>query len=154
MAAGRDFPQLLLAAQAGSGQAVERLFARHNPALRRYLEARAEGMGDDRAQEVWIAASRNLRTLTGDEGDLRSWLFSIARSKLIDQGRRSTRQPSTPTDPHVLEATSVWERPVDNLTAIEAVNELVHGLTDEQADIVLLREIGRASCRERGCPYG
>src|SRR3546814_17237709 len=94
------------------------------------------------------------RVRSGDEGDLRSWLFSIARSKLIDQGRRSTRQPSTPTDPHILEATSVWERPVDNLTAIEAVNELVHGLTDEQADIVLLREIGRASCRERGCPYG
>src|SRR3546814_12445871 len=88
MAAGHDFPQLLLAAQAGSGQAVERLFARHNPALRRTLEARAKGMGDDLAQEVWIAASRNLRTFTGDEGDLRSWLFSIARSKLIDQGRR------------------------------------------------------------------
>src|SRR3546814_18547871 len=99
MAAGHDFPQLLLAAQAGSGQAVERLFARHNPALRRYLEARAKGMGDDLAQEVWIAASRNLRPFTGDEGHLRPWLFSIARPTLIAQGRRSTRPPSTPTDP-------------------------------------------------------
>src|SRR3546814_20796258 len=66
----------------------------------------------------------------------------------MDQGRRSTRQPSTPTDPHILEATSVWERPVDNLTAIEAVNELVHGLTDEQADIVLLRVVGGFSVEE------
>jgi RNA polymerase sigma-70 factor, ECF subfamily len=148
MSVGDDFPDVLVAAQAGADWAIGQLFAVHNPALVRYLEGRARGFGDDLAQEVWIAAARNLRSFTGDEQALRAWLFSIARSKLIDHGRRLTRQPASPTDPHIMEDTSPAEVPVDALTAREAIAELVEGLNKEQADIVLLRVVGGLSVDE------
>ena len=143
-----DFPDVLLAAQSGADWAIGVLFTAHNPMLVRFLEGRARGFGDDLAQEVWIAAARNLRTFTGDESAFRSWLFSIARSKVIDHGRRSTRRPSTPTDPHVMEATSATQTSEDRVTAREAIDELVAGLSDEHADIVLLRVVAGLSVEE------
>lgn len=143
-----DFPDVLLAAQTGADWAIGVLFSAHNSMLVRFLEGRARGFGDDLAQEVWIAAARNLRSFTGDEQAFRSWLFSIARSKVIDNARRSSRRPSTPTDPHIMEATSATHTAEDALTAQEAIDELVAGLSDEQADIVLLRVVAGLSVDE------
>lgn len=143
-----DFPDVLLAAQAGADWAIGVLFTAHNPMLVRYLDSRARGFGDDLAQEVWIAAARNLRSFAGDEQAFRAWLFSIARSKLIDHVRRSSRRPASPTDPHVMEDTSPTAASEDSLTAREAIEELVAGLSDEQADIVLLRVVGGLSVEE------
>lgn len=148
MSVGPVFAEVLLAAQSGAEWAIGRLFREQNPGLRRYLDGRAPGMGDDLAQEVWIAAARNLRSFTGDEAALRSWLFSIARTKLVDQVRSSARRPSTATDPHMLESTAPADEAVDELAAREAVLELTAGLTDEQADIVLLRVVGGFSVDE------
>lgn len=143
-----DFPDVLLAAQTGADWAIGVLFAAHNPMLVRFLEGRARGFGDDLAQEVWIAAARNLRSFTGDEAAFRSWLFSIARSKVIDNARRDGRRPATPTDPHVMEATSPTQASEDSLTAQEAIDELIAGLSDEHADIVLLRVVAGLSVEE------
>ncbi|MFP4512166.1 MAG: RNA polymerase sigma factor [Acidimicrobiales bacterium] len=148
MAVGEDFPDVLMAAQSGADHAIGQLFAAHNPELVRYLDGRARGFGDDLAQEVWIAAARNLRSFTGDEQAFRAWLFSIARSKLIDHGRRLTRQPASATDPHIMEDTTRAEVPLDALTSNEAIAELVEGLSDQQADIVLLRVVGGFSVDE------
>jgi RNA polymerase sigma-70 factor, ECF subfamily len=148
MAVGSGFDEVLTAAQAGADWAIGRLFQAHDPELRRYLEGRAAGQGEDLAQEVWIAAARNLRSFRGGESAFRSWLFSIARTKLIDHVRRAGRRPSTATDPQVLDAAPPTFEPTDELAARDAVLELTAGLPDEQADIVLLRVVGGFSVDE------
>lgn len=143
-----DFPDVLAAAQAGAAWAIGVLFDAHNPMLVRFLDGRARGYGDDLAQEVWIAAARNLRSFTGDEQAFRAWLFSIARSKLIDHARLASRRPASPTDPQVIADTSPTAPHEDSLTSREAIDELVRGLSDGQADIVLLRVVAGLSVEE------
>lgn len=145
---GPLFPTVLRTAQDGDERAVGELFAAYDPALRRYLEGRASGSGDDIAQEVWIAAARNLRTFEGDEGAFRAWLFSIARSKVVDHRRKAARRPSTPVDPSELASRAGSQPPTDTLAVLDAIAELVDGLTEEQTDIVLLRVVGGFSVDE------
>lgn len=148
MAVGSDFPEVLAAAQAGADWAITRLFHEHDPGLRRYLRGRAHGVGDDLAQDVWIAAARNLRSFRGDESALRAWLFSIARSKVIDHARRVGRRPEHLTDPHEMDVPSTGASANEEVVAYEAVLELVAGLSVEQADILLLRVVGGFSVEE------
>lgn len=153
-AIGQGFPEVLLAAQAGAEWALSQLFTAHNPSLRRYLDGRARGFGDDLAQEVWIAAARTIRTFEGDEPALRAWLFAIARTKLIDHGRRTARRPADVTDPHEFEVAQRGVTPADRLTAREAVDELLAGLSAEQADILLLRVVGGFNVDETAALIG
>lgn len=65
------------------------------PPLRRHLAAMAGGgEADDLAQDTLIAAMRAYPDLPSD-ANVRAWLWTIARNKVIDRHRANGRRPST-----------------------------------------------------------
>ncbi|MBX3476411.1 MAG: sigma-70 family RNA polymerase sigma factor [Brevundimonas sp.] len=80
-------------AQAGSDAAFARLVTRHQSAVRGFLR-RVLGGGwaeaDDVAQEVFLAAWRNLRGLK-DPAGMRAWLLGIAWRRAQDRIRAGLR---------------------------------------------------------------
>ncbi|MFP3907591.1 MAG: RNA polymerase sigma factor [Acidimicrobiales bacterium] len=65
------------------------------PPLRRHLAAMAGvGEADDLAQDTLIAALRAYPDLPSD-ANVRAWLWTIARNKVIDRYRANGRRPST-----------------------------------------------------------
>ena len=139
------FDAVLAAAQLGVDSAVAVLYRRFNPALVRYLGAGDAAVAEDLAAEVWLAAAPKLPAFCGGEAEFRAWLFTIARRRLIDHGRRVARHRSRTAGVAQLDRT-VEPDPSDavteGLSARAAVARLVAGLPSDQAEVLLLRVVG------------
>jgi RNA polymerase sigma-70 factor, ECF subfamily len=139
---GEDFPALLAAAQGGSEEAFATLWRDGNHALLRYLRAAAPTAAEDVAAETWVQVVRGLAGFRGDERAWRSWLFTIARHRAIDEGRRRSRHPAAPLDelPHAREPRTgdAASAAMTNL-ATDALIEAVWQLPPAQAEVILLR---------------
>jgi RNA polymerase sigma-70 factor (ECF subfamily) len=130
----------LAKACAGDEQAFLVLWRWLHPALVRWLSVVAPGAGEDVESDVWFAVVRALDSFDGDERAFRGWVFTIARRRAIDWGRRRRRQmdsldgvePATRTDA----SEALWEE-----TALEAAVALLGTLKHEQAEVVALRII-------------
>lgn len=142
------FSAVLAAARSGDGGAITSLYRTFNPALVRFLEGRAAGAGADLAQDTWIALCAGLAGFDGDEHQFRAWLFTVARRRSIDHWRRAGRRPSTTNDPECLARLGSLDSAMGDLSAREAVAELVRHLSPEQADVVLLRVVADLSVEE------
>lgn len=90
---------LMLAYAGGDGSAFEALYRKHElPVfrfLRRSLGTDGSGFADELHQEVWLALIRNAAGYT-PRARFTTWLYGIARSKLIDHWR--ARRPGTSLD--------------------------------------------------------
>ena len=120
---------------------VETLFAEHQPAVLRYL-TRIVGQAEparDLAQDVFVRISQT-PIPDGGAGDLRPWVFRIARNLAFNYLRDEARRPIAP-------------EPVDapaNASAetVVTVRDALQRLADVDRDIVLLREIAGLSYDE------
>jgi len=139
---GDDFPDVVSAAQQGSEAAFSALWRDGNPDLLRYLRVAAPEAAEDVAAEVWVQVCRGLPAFRGEERAWRSWLFTIARRRAIDERRRRSRHPVAPLDdvPHAREprAAAAEALALENL-ATAAVTEAVLALPPLQAEVILLR---------------
>lgn len=138
------FAEVLARAKRGDELAFRVLYEAYHPRMLRYLRARAGDSGEDLASEVWITIARGLKRFTGDEAGFRGWIFTSARHRLIDHARRRQVRPVEAQE----ELPEMAVTDPARLESEEAVRELVAGLNDEQAEIVLLRVLGGFSARE------
>jgi RNA polymerase sigma factor (sigma-70 family) len=92
---GVGFNGVLAAAQAGAAWAFRALYDDLAPVVTGYLRLHGASDPDDVASETFLGVSRNLARFTGDEDAFRSWVFTIAHRRLLDDRRRKGRQPTT-----------------------------------------------------------
>jgi len=147
-----DFPEILHRAQRGDEIAFRALYRTYHSNLLRFLRTRLAGDAEDVASEVWVTIVKGLPTFVGDEVAFRAWIFATARRRMIDLYRRRAVRPQVATELDVEDqtlATSSAQLEID-----EAVAALVEGLTQEQAEIVLLRVLGGLSAKEVGILVG
>ncbi len=142
----RDFDAVLEGAKKGEHWAVALLFEDVQPRLLRYLRSRDHSVADDIAGEVWEAVARGIRTFEGDDSDFRGWAFTIARRRLIDHRRKRERRKTDLADDTTFTALPGPETAdraaIDHLSAQDAIAVITSCLTEEQAEVVLLRVVG------------
>src|SRR5215207_2826438 len=63
------------------------------PAVLGYLRAQRARDPEDLLGEVFLQVTRDISRFRGDRDDLRRWVFTIARHRLIDDYRRRARRP-------------------------------------------------------------
>ena len=141
---GDEFAAVLEAAQGGSEEAFAALWVDANPALLRYLRVIAPQVAEDVAAETWVHVVRRLAAFRGDEAAWRAWLFTTARRRVIDEGRRSSRRPTWPLEemnpadaPAAPDAAEIAMENLDTQAAIA----LISGLPRLQAEAILLRVV-------------
>lgn len=139
-----DFAIRLAAAQAGDEAAFVELFRSVQPSLLRYLTTLGGGLAEDVASDTWVTVVRGLGAFRGDEKGWRSWVFTIAHSRLRDAQRKAARTPM-PVDTDDLlrdRAGSVdVGAEIEEMFSTEAALELIGSLPKEQAEVVLLRHV-------------
>lgn len=143
------FPQLLVAAGSGRADALTEIFRAYQPRLLRYLRAQEPGMADDLAADVWVAVARGLERFSGDEAGFRSWIFTIARHRLIEHRRRQARRRTEPLPADQLDrpiergpgGDPAW-LVIEQLGAQQTIEMLVTDLAPDQAEAILLRIVG------------
>ena len=144
MVIGEDFSSVLARAKEGDEAAFARLWRDLNPAVLRYLSLGGEP-AEDVASETWASVARGLRRFAGDETAWRAWVFTTARRRAIDAGRRRARaaeleltwrQGPVEIAGHDDPAQAVVER-LDT----DAALELVAQLSPLQAEVIVLRVV-------------
>lgn len=138
---GDDFASVLACAQAGDEAAFARLWRDVNPALVRYL-----GLGGDPAEDVasdtWATVVKGLRRFSGDEPAWRAWVFTTARRRAIDAGRRRARSAEREVAWGQWQVESVGADPADSVTErmdTDAALRILGQLSPLQAEVIALR---------------
>lgn len=142
---GAHFDEVLVAAQTGAAWACTRLYEDLAPVVTGYLRMQGAREPDDLASETFLGVFRNLRSFSGDEGGFRSWVFTIAHRRLIDERRRRSRRPATvplQTDVHEVASPHRVERDALSSLGLEEAGRLLEQLTPDQRDVLLLRIVG------------
>jgi len=82
---------LLRAYCAGDDDAFSLLYDRHDRScfafIRRLLGASGEAIAEDLHQETWVAVSRGAASFDPSRSKFTTWLFTIARNKVMDHFR-------------------------------------------------------------------
>jgi RNA polymerase sigma factor (sigma-70 family) len=141
MATGPAFDDVHAAAQAGAAWAFEVLYRDLSPAVTGYLRLHGALDPDDLASETFLAVFRGLAGFSGDEDGLRSWVFTIAHRRLVDDWRRRSRRPRLADDVDLLPETPGGDVEDDVLTRLgtETVHRMCAGLPADQRSVLLLR---------------
>lgn len=144
------FQDLLRAARAGAGWAFARIHEELAPAVAGYARLRGSADPDGLTSEVFLGAFRNLGDFTGDEDDFRSWVFTIAHRRVIDERRRASARPDTVELDRRQHEGAGGDVEAEALAALgdERIHELLGVLTEDQRDVILLRIIGDLSVEE------
>lgn len=137
-------PDVLAAAQAGAGWAMERIYVVLAPAVHGYLRAQGATDPEGAVNDVFLRAFRNLATFDGDPIRFRSWVFTIAHNLVLDGRRFASRRPREVLFDEPAagvgdgDAVDTAEAAVHTLTVQRLVRQL-DLLTPEQRDVLLLR---------------
>lgn len=151
-----EFDTVLAAARTGSPQAFTRIFTALAPVVDAYLGLQGASEPEDLTSEVFLAVLRNLGSFDGNEAGFRSWVFTIAHRRLLDERRRAYRRPAP------VELAEAPDRPapddveatvVETLGA-EHVRALCERLSDDQRDVLLMRLLGRLTIDEIAARMG
>src|SRR5215212_10405871 len=141
MRTGLPFDDVLVAARAGAAWAFEVLYRDLAPVVTGYLRLHGAAEPDDLASETFIGVFTGLAKFSGDEDGLRSWVFTIAHRRLVDDWRRRSRRPRLADDVDLLPETPGGDVEDDVLTRLgtETVHRMCAGLPADQRSVLLLR---------------
>jgi RNA polymerase sigma-70 factor (ECF subfamily) len=145
-----EFPAVLAAAQSGAPWGLERIFRALSPDVAGYLRMQGSQEPEDLTSEVFVAVLRKIGTFRGEEPAFRSWVFTIAHRRLIDERRRAVRHAVvTPLAEDVdLPAPDDVADAVLSTLSTERVYTLCEQLVPDQRDVLLLRLIARMTVDE------
>lgn len=125
-----------------------------NPRLERFLYAQG-AMGDppasDVASETWLQVVRDLPRFKGDYSDFRSWLYQIARNRMVDAARARGRRPIANVDIDEMDRWATLEDlavGVADRSEIQAIIDKIRLLPAAQSEVLMLRIVADLSVDE------
>lgn len=130
---------------AGDRRALGPVVLLHKDAIYRYARTlcRSEAAAEDVLQETFVAALRHAGTFRG-EGSVRGWLFRIARNQAASHRRRRVGEPRHHESLDALGAEAGWgatDEPWERLASRDALHKALAGLTEEDREVLLLRDL-------------
>ena len=118
------------------------VYRAYGASVRGYLRGQRVEDPDDLLGEVFYQVARSLSGFEGNHDDLRRWVFTIARNRVIDDRRRRSRRPRTVAlGAHDAEVAGPADPDDELLAAIGA-------LTEDQREVVALRFIADLSLED------
>ena len=146
---GERFPEILHAARGGAPWAFERLYGDLAPAVAGYLRVQRASEPEDLVSEVFIGVFRGLATFHGSEQQFRSWVFTIAHRRLVDERRHAARRPHLSTvEAEQSPPGGDVEREAFESLGEQWVVEVCAQLSSDQRTVLLLRVIADLSIEE------
>jgi RNA polymerase sigma factor (sigma-70 family) len=147
---GEGFDSVLAAAQSGAPWALERLYQSLASPVAGYLRVQGAADHDDLTNEVLYRALTGVGSFAGDEAQFRSWVFTIAHNRLVDERRSRARRPVAADSEVEQMAAPGGDVEDDALRRLgtERVRRLCDQLAPDQRDVLLLRMAAGMSLEE------
>lgn len=141
---------LISAARSRASWALKAVFEALSPDIASYVRRRGARDPEDVTSEVFVAMIRNIHTFDGDCTGLRSWAYTIAHRRLLDERRFLSRRPRAEplaTAAHLPSTDDVEASVVQSATR-RLLDTLCDSLTPDQRTVVRLRFIEHFSIDE------
>lgn len=137
-------------ARAGCPRAFEAIYRLLAGQVASYLRWHRASDPDGLTNDVFAQVHRNLATFEGDDHCFRSWLFTIAHHRMIDDRRRVNRQPPVQGDIGADDSAGCGDVEEDAFAVMahDQVRDLVAVLSPDQRDVVLLRVVADLSVEQ------
>lgn len=142
---GSTFDEVLASAQAGGGWAFERLYAWLAPAVASYVRGQGLPDADDAVGDVFLKAFTSIGGFRGTEEQFRSWVFTVAHHRIVDERRRERRRPPACTTLDAVaeeEASGRTEDIAISAISLATLRSVVDSLPADQRDVLLMRVLG------------
>ena len=144
------FSVVLVAARNGESWALTQLWVEYAPAVAAFANARGARDPEDLTSEVFIAIFERVTEFRGDSAAFRSFVFSIAYRRLVDEFRRRERWGEG------VELTSSNDTRRASGADVDAIRrlgdqralELLRTLPADQCDVMILRFISDLSVEQ------
>ncbi|GGL01076.1 hypothetical protein GCM10007382_21300 [Salinibacterium xinjiangense] len=138
---GVTFDLVLAAAQSGAAWASATLWREYAPSVVGFARGRGARDPDDLASDVFLAVFDTLSTFTGTESEFRSYLFSIAYRRVVDEMRQRSRrgEPAQWLPENDLRSEPSAEDAADLRSSDESVLALFDFLPVDQRNVMVLR---------------
>ena len=141
-----DDHALMQAWQSGDGKAFELLYRRHKGPLLRFFQRQCHpgpshaDSADELFQDVWMKVIR-ARLNYRPEATFKTWLYTIARNRLLDYYRSQQRTPPMDSEhAELLCSQSNPQRESANNQQVQQLVRLLKTLPKEQREVFLLKE--------------
>ncbi|MFC5791260.1 sigma-70 family RNA polymerase sigma factor [Agromyces tardus] len=137
------FPGVLLAAQSGAQWACTNLWVDYAPAVMAFLRARGSHEPEDLTSEVFLAVFDQLDRFRGGEPEFRTFVFTIAYRRLVDELRRRSARGIHEEWSEELDTrrSPSAEHEATTQLADAATRALLDGLPPDQRNVMVLRII-------------
>jgi RNA polymerase sigma-70 factor (ECF subfamily) len=135
--------ELVAAACRGDADALGDIWRTLAPVVAGYLAARGADDPDALTSDVFLAVLPKLGKLTGGATGLRTFVFSVAHARLVDERRRRSRRPATvafDAQEHDSAAPSAEHEALSQLGA-QGVQSLLDRLSPDYREVLALRVV-------------
>ncbi|MFH1105582.1 MAG: sigma-70 family RNA polymerase sigma factor [Actinomycetota bacterium] len=142
--------EIIAGARAGDERAWIALYRSLAPQVRGYFEARRVRQADDLTSEVFLEVARRIGSFQGGGPAFRTWVFTIAHSRLVDDVRRSQRRGEDAPLEQAAEVAAGDDVEGEAIAFMrrEELLGMLEGLNPSQRDVLLLRVFGGLSVAE------
>ena len=136
--------EVVEAAQRGEGDAVGAIWTTLSPAVLGYLRARGAEDPEGLTSDVFVQVLGRLAGLVGGASGLRTFVFSVAHARLVDDHRRRARRPvEAPYEPgQDRRQTRSAEALALEDEGARRVHDVLRELNEEQRTVITLRVLG------------
>jgi RNA polymerase sigma factor (sigma-70 family) len=150
------FHEVLAAAQRDERWALEHVYRVLGPVVTGYLRTQGAVEPEDLTSEVFVGVLRKVGAFRGDEAAFRSWVFTIAHRRLLDERRRLRRRPPPEPLDEALDAPAPddVEDVVAQIQDADRLRRLCQRLKGDQRDVLLLRFLGGLTVDEVAAALG
>lgn len=143
--------KLIGQAKKGDGAAFGQLYDHYIEPIYRFVHIKtgSKHEAEDLTHEVFLSAWQNLKTYKHQGHPFSSWLYQIARNKVIDHYR--TRKPQTSIDgldEDVLKIVGAVENNLETALVMDNVKLAIAQLGQEQQDVIIMKFIEDLSNEE------
>jgi RNA polymerase sigma factor (sigma-70 family) len=141
---------LVSAAVAGEADALGTVYRLLSPKVLGYLKAHGAEDPEGLTNEVFLHVLRRLGGLAGGPAGLRTFVFSVAHARLVDDVRRHSRRPAEhPYEPELDERqTDSAEQAVLSGADAPTLDAMLALLNADQRSVVTLRVLGDLSVEQ------
>jgi RNA polymerase sigma-70 factor (ECF subfamily) len=147
---------VLAAAQRGDGDAFAVIWRELSPVVVGYMAARGVSDPEGTTSDVFLALLPRLSELTGGVAGLRTFVFSVAHARSVDDARRRARRPPTVEfDPQLHDGVhaSAESEALQQVGAAR-IRALLGRLSSDHSEVLSLRIIGDLGVEQTGTVMG
>lgn len=136
---------LVAAAVTGDGDALGVIYAALSPTVAGYLKAHGAEDPEGLTNDVFVHVLRRLGGLVGGASGLRTFVFSVAHARLVDDLRRRDRRPTEQAYEPDLDdrrAQSAEHAALTSSSDGGTLNQMLSRLGEDQRSVIALRILG------------